>query len=216
MNREINLFQQDLFAQQNIGPKPATEHVLDGIQAKLHELEMRKKAKLIIEALLFASQDPISFVKIREVVDTFYTFKPRVLRDLISELERTYLEKHAFILEEIAQGFALRTRDELSPYLGELFRNKRTEKLSQAASEVLAIIAYRQPITRPQIDAIRGVDSSGIIYTLLERQLIMPVGKAETTGKPTLYGITNEFLKHYGLKDVKELPKLDVDQKNSK
>lgn len=212
MKREINLLQQDLFEQETFAPRPHSQNILEGIQAKQLEIEMRKKAKLIIEALLFASREPLSFAKIREVIDTFHLFKPRVLRDLISELERTYIEKHAFILEEIAQGFVLRTREELSPYLVELFRNKRTEKLSQASSEVLAIIAYRQPITRPQIDAIRGVDSSGIIYTLLERQLIMPVGKAESAGKPTLYGITNDFLKHFGLRDVKELPRLDVEE----
>ncbi len=80
-----------------------------------------------------------------------------------------------------------------------------TLKLSHAATEVLAIIAYRQPITRPQIDAIRGVDSSGTLTQLLERNLVEPLGKLEAPGRPTLFGTTKEFLKHFGLKDLSEL-----------
>ena len=145
-------------------------------------------------------------VKIREVTDTILPLRPRQLRQILDELKQEYLaQQRAFQLEEIAQGYVLRTYEEYAPYLDLLHRQKRGEKLSHASTEVLAIIAYRQPITRPQIDAIRGVDSSGTLMQLLERQLVEPVGKLEAPGRPTLYGTTKEFLKHYGLKDMLEL-----------
>jgi segregation and condensation protein B len=167
--------------------------------------------KRVIEALLFASTEPLSFQKIREIIDTIAPLSPRIVRSLIDDLQNEYIsQQRAFRLEEIAQGFILRTCEEHSSYIELLGRNKRSEKLSHAAAEVLAIIAYRQPITKPQIEAIRGVDSSGIIATLLERLLIQPVGKLEAPGRPTLYGITKDFLTHFGLRDLEELPKLGV------
>lgn len=170
----------------------------------------RLHIKQILEALLFVGNSPISFQKMREVIECVYPIKPRLLKEIIQELGEDYIrQQRAFRLEEIAEGFVLRTCQEFSSYIELLYRKKRTEKLSQAAAEVLAIIAYRQPITRPQIDALRGVDSSGIIYTLLERQLIEQVGKLEAPGRPTLYGITKDFLKYFGLKDLKDLPKLE-------
>ena len=177
--------------------------------AQRKEKWVHQHIKHIIEALLFSSGDPISFSKIREIVDTFEPLKPKILRGIIDELQQEYLsQQRSFRLEEIAQGFLLRTCQEYSPYIELLVRNKRTEKLSQAAAEVLAIIAYKQPITRPQIEAIRGVDCSGIVQNLLERQLVEPVGKLEAPGRPTLYGITNDFLKHFGLRDLEQLPQL--------
>jgi segregation and condensation protein B len=165
--------------------------------------------KQIIEALLFASSEPLSFVKIREATDSYHPLKPKVLRLLIEELQQDYIaQKRAFRLDEIAQGFILQSKEEFNPYIKQLYRNKRTEKLSHASTEVLAIIAYRQPITKPQIEVIRGVDSTGILQNLLERGLIEAVGKMEAPGRPTLYGITKDFLYHFGLKDLKDLPKL--------
>lgn len=198
MPKEINLFDQE-FEEVSDVSKPRTQP-----QEKL----IRQHAKRIIEALLFASSDPLPFAKIREVVDSFQPLKPRLLRDLIDELQQEYLfQQRAFRLEEIADGFLLRTCEEYSAFIDLLYRNKRTEKLSQASAEVLAIIAYRQPITRSQIEAIRGVDCSGIIQSLFERQLIEPVGKLEVAGRPTLYGTTKDFLQHFGLRDAKDLMK---------
>lgn len=170
--------------------------------------QLQRHLKKVVEALLFASSDPLPLPKIREVTDTILPLRPRQLRQIIEELKQDYLaQQRAFKLEEIAQGYVLRTYEEYASYLDLLYRNKRSEKLSPASTEVLAIIAYRQPITRPQIDAIRGVDSSGSLMQLLERQLIEPLGKLEAPGRPTLYGITREFLKHFGLKDLSELKK---------
>jgi segregation and condensation protein B len=168
--------------------------------------QLQHHLKRVVEALLFASPDPLPLAKIREVTDTILPLRPRQLRQILDELKQDYLaQQRAFKLEEIAQGYVLRTYEEYAPYLDLLYRQKRWEKLSHASTEVLAIIAYRQPITRPQIDAIRGVDSSGSLMQLLERQLIEPVGKLEAPGRPTLYGTTREFLKHFGLKDLSEL-----------
>lgn len=218
MAREINLFEQEQEQEcsskeitDNLNSSSASPDHFENLQATQktpqQEKFVRQHAKRIIEALLFVSSDPLPFVKIREVVDAYECLKPRVIRDLIGELQEEYLsQQRAFRLEEIAQGFLLRTCEEYGPYINILYRNKRTEKLSQASAEVLAIIAYRQPITRPQMEAIRGVDCSGIVQNLLERQLIEPVGKLEAPGRPTLYGITKDFLKHFGLRDIQELP----------
>ncbi|MBA3816906.1 MAG: SMC-Scp complex subunit ScpB [Parachlamydiaceae bacterium] len=222
MAREINLFEQEQIEiispekeEQSSNLSSALPDVLDQLQAaqktQQQERFARQHAKRVIEALLFVSSDPLPFTKIREVVDTFEPLKPRIVRDLIMELQEEYLsQQRAFRLEEIAQGFLLRTCEEYSPYIDILLRNKRTEKLSQASAEVLAIIAYRQPITRPQMEAIRGVDCSGIVQNLLERQLIEALGKLEAPGRPTLYGITKDFLKHFGLRDIQELSTHEV------
>jgi len=220
MSKEINLFDQEIKTDLSTklphrpqSEQPGLPGILENIhsakQAQQQEKFIRQHAKRIIEALLFASRDPLPFTKIREVVDSFQPLKPRLLRDLILELQQEYLsQQRAFRLEEIAQGYMLRTCEEYSLFIDLLHRNKRAEKLSQASAEVLAIIAYRQPITRPQIEAIRGVDCSGIVQNLLERQLIESIGRLEAPGRPALYGITKDFLKHFGLRDLGQLPRL--------
>lgn len=214
MNREINLFEKN---NDLIESDQDTQQLLPEFSPSISSPEQAEVAaqvrlhiKRVIEALLFVSSEPLPFHKIREITDTIHPLPPKILRSLLQTLHDEYMvQQRAFRLEEIAQGFILRTREEFSPFIELLGRNKRTEKLSQAAAEALAIIAYKQPITRPQIDAIRGVDSSGIICNLLERQLIQPLGKLEVPGRPTLYGITKEFLHHFGLKDIKELQHLE-------
>jgi segregation and condensation protein B len=160
-----------------------------------------------IEALLFASADPLSVQKITVIIDQ----PAKVVNECLKELQEEYqLHQHAFVLEEIAQGYILRTDKSYAKYIDRLHGNRRADKLSHASMEVLAIVAYRQPITRPQIDAIRGVDSSGPIVQLVERSLIEPMGKLEVPGRPILYGTSGEFLKHFGLKDLKALPHIEV------
>lgn len=163
----------------------------------------------VVEAVLFASAEPISFDKLRQIVEHIAPIKPRELRTLILELQHDYqVQQRAFRLEEIAEGFVLRSAKDYSSYIELMVRQRRSERLSHASSEVLAIVAYRQPITRPQIDAIRGVDSSGTLYNLLERGLIAAAGKMESAGRPTLYATTPTFLKHFGLRSLEELPQL--------
>jgi segregation and condensation protein B len=206
MTKELNFF--------------ATEsEIVEVEEAQLFELEdeliekqapldqqLRHFLKRVIEALLFSSAVPLSLIKIREITASITSLRPRQLKEILEELKQEYIaQQRAFQLEEIAQGYVLRTHEEYAPYLELLYRQRRGEKLSPASTEVLAIIAYRQPITRPQIDAIRGVDSSGTVMQLLERQLIEAMGKLEGPGRPTLYGTTKDFLKHYGLKDLEDL-----------
>lgn len=214
MGNEYNLFDQQIETIPVHGRKGAEQPTLPGIlesiqssqRVQQQEKFIKQHAKRIIEALLFASSEPIPFTKIREIVDSFQPLKPRQLRDLINELQQEYLsQQRAFRLEEIAEGFLLRTCEEYGPFIELACRNKRTEKLSQASAEVLAIVAYRQPITRPQIESIRGVDCSGILQNLLERQLIEPAGRLEAPGRPTLYATTKDFLTHFGLRSAKEL-----------
>lgn len=170
---------------------------------------VKREIKRIVEALLFATDEPITFNKLRDIVSTFCPVKPRLLTSLLDEMrEEYYAEQRAFQLEEIPQGFILRSRDQYRPYIQQLNVNRRGEKLSHAASEILAIIAYRQPITRPEIDAIRGVDSSGTLASLLERGLIEISGRLEAPGRPSLYITTYRFLQHFGLKDLSELPQI--------
>lgn len=175
--------------------------------ARAEERVQKSKVKKILEALLFASHEPLSFQRLRDIIETKWPLKPKMLRDALEDLQEDYIEQHrAFKLEETAQGYVLKTREEYSSYVEQLFRNKRAEKLSAAAIEVVAIIAYKQPITKPQIDAIRGVDCSGILQNLLDRELIHPTGKLEAPGRPTLYSTTPLFLTHFGLVDLAGLP----------
>ena len=216
MSKEINLFYSEMSSATEepldmASAEPAEDPTLENIINPLQEKQLRLQLKRIIEAVLFSSSAPITFDKLRQVTDAFLPRRPKVIRELIQELQHEYMsQQRAFRLEEIAQGFILRSCEEFSPYIEMIGGSRRGEKLSHPAAEVLAIIAYRQPITRPQIDAIRGVDSSGTLYNLLERQLIEPVGKLEAPGRPTLYGITKTFLEHFGLKDLKQLPPLDA------
>lgn len=172
------------------------------------ENETKELAKRIIEGLLFSSSEPVSLRKLKEILTTLHPFSSAEVKELIDQLTEEYAEQNrAFQIEEIAKGYLLRTCEEYTPYIQLLLKHSRPDRLSHAALEVLAIIAYKQPITRPQIDAIRGVDSSGIVHTLLDRQLIEPSGKLEVPGRPTLYSVTNHFLQHFGLKDQKDLPR---------
>lgn len=208
MKQGINLFEKE---------SETTEPLLKSDETENRQIEERDESdriedhlvshiKRVVEALLFSTQDPITLCKIREITDTIIPLKPARLRKILDLLRQEYIsQQHAFRLEEIAEGYVLRTHEEYSGYIELLYREKRGEKLSRAATEVLAIVAYRQPITRPQIDAIRGIDSSGTLAQLLERNLVEPVGKLEAPGRPTLFGTTKNFLKHFGLKQISDL-----------
>lgn len=199
MTKEINLFEKQLMLPNFVDVEEET--------ARKQERVQKNQIKKIVEALLFASHEPLSFQRIREIIETKWPLKPKLLRDAINDLQEDYLEQQrSFRLEETSLGYILKTREEYSPYVEQLFRNKRSEKLSQAAIEVVAIIAYKQPITKPQIDAIRGVDCSGILQNLLDRELIQPAGKLDAPGRPTLYETTPQFLSHFGLGSLGELP----------
>lgn len=203
MAKEINLFEPPT----PVAPAPFLTMLERNAEIKRIEKDQRQMTKKIVEALLFSMSEPLSFVKLREIIETKISIKPKTLRDALNELQEDYIaHERAFRLEEVSSGFILKTCSEYAPFIEQLYRNKRLEKLSQASLEVLAIIAYKQPITKPQIEAIRGVDCSGIMQNLLERELIHPCGRMEAAGRPTLYSTTHKFLLHFGIKDVTDLP----------
>lgn len=166
--------------------------------------DLRAEAKRILEAVLFAAHHPVSLVQLKKCLTPLQPFANDEIHQLLNELQQSYRD-HAFALEEIGNGYLLRTRPAYSHYVNLLHPNRRTDRLSQGAAETLAIIAYRQPITRPGIEAIRGVDSSGPVHALFERELIEAKGKLEAPGRPTLWGTTRKFLEQFGLKNLEGL-----------
>ena len=172
-------------------------------QAPTPPTEDPHSVKQIVEAVLFASPEPVPLAKLCEVARA----KKEKVAEAIGELRAEYRNR-AFNLDEIGDGYLLRTQPQYRMYVQRLYHGRQNERLSQASSEVLAIIAYRQPITRPAIEAIRGVDSSGTVQALLERGLIECTGKLEGPGRPSLYSTTPRFLHHFGLQNLDQLPPL--------
>ncbi len=166
----------------------------------------------VIEALIFASDEPLpgqEIIKaIKEIDGDSGEINVVEISESVAELNALYEEKgNAFRIKEIADGFIFATLPEYSKYVGFLSIEKSKRRLSQAALETLAIVAYKQPITKPEIEAIRGVGSDYIINQLLEKDLITIHGRAETIGRPLLYKTTTEFLKYFGLNKISDLPK---------
>jgi len=166
---------------------------------------MNLKAEL--EALLFATDQPLSIARLQEMVPRS---DKEAIQTALDELENDYLDPaRAFRLLRIAGGFQLGTKQEYADVVRRLFVGKRRVRLTKAALEALAIIAYKQPTTRPEIDAIRGVASGGVLETLLERNLVRIAGRAEGVGRPLLYATTGEFLQYLGLNRLRDLPNLE-------
>ena len=168
-------------------------------------------AKSIIECLLFVSDKPLSVDKIKEVIeDALGNADEKTIRNLITELQMDYETLgRPLAVVEIAEGFQITTRPQFAGWIKKLFKSKVTHRLSKAALETLAVISYRQPVTRLEIESIRGVSTEGVLETLLERNLIKINGRKDCIGRPLLYGTTQEFLKYFGLKDLTELPKVE-------
>lgn len=169
-----------------------------------------KEIKKIIEALLFVSDRPLTTREIKNIVKDSLSENDNI-ENILNEMQQEYSEflDRAFELKFVADGWTFATKPEFSPWIKILLKDKTTVKLSASAMEVLAIIAYKQPITRAEIDSIRGVDSGGVMDTLLDRKLIKIVGKKETLGRPMLYGTTQDFLRHFGLSHLSELPVIE-------
>ncbi len=169
----------------------------------MNENELRQ----VIEGLIFASETPLPLQKIHEILAPEDLDKGAI-RKTIADLAK-FLEENGSALQvvELAGGYRLVTRKEIGGWIKKLNRPKKV-RLSGAALEVLATIAYKQPVTTPEIEAIRGVNSSGVIKTLLERDLIKVAGRMEAVGNPIMYSTTREFLEYFGLRSLKDLPTL--------
>ena len=165
----------------------------------------RDQSKKVIEALLFVSDKPISIDTLKEVLKDV---EPTEIRSIIEELNGEYSTSgRSFAIKEIAGGFQMLTDPVYSKWISALYK-RPPDRLSGPSLETLAIIAYKQPLTRSQIELIRGVNVDGVLHTLEERNLIRSRGRLEAPGRPILYGTTTEFLQHFGLKSLDELPKL--------
>jgi segregation and condensation protein B len=160
--------------------------------------------KAIVESLVFVSDMPLRPERIAEAIEVERGRVVQILRELESEYRQA---KRGFVLEEVAGGFQFRTRAEHVDWVRRLNKS-RPFRFSRPALETLAIIAYRQPITRAEIEYLRGVDSGGVVKTLLDRHLVRILGKKDIAGRPMIYGTTREFLELFGLRDLAALPTL--------
>ncbi|HEY3217079.1 MAG TPA: SMC-Scp complex subunit ScpB [Candidatus Eisenbacteria bacterium] len=157
-----------------------------------------------LEALLFSSDQPLALSLLCESLDAPAEAVLQALRGL----EADYAAREAGVqLRDIAGGYLLVTAPEHAEWVGRLLRGKKKMRLSRAALEAMAIIAYKQPVTKSEVEAIRGVDSSAVLGTLLERNLVTIRGRSKVVGRPLLYGTTQEFLDYFGLRDLSELPR---------
>ena len=169
--------------------------------------EQIQNYKSAIEALLFVSEKPVVLDQLKEV---FPELKPSQIHDLIKALQDEYVNREAgMVIVEIASGYQMLSNSQAAPYIREFYKTKTKEKLSRPALESLAIIAYKQPVGRAEVEIIRGVNSDGTIAHLLNKGLIKITGRKEVPGRPFLYGTTKEFLEYFGLKSLEDLPKIE-------
>jgi len=162
--------------------------------------------KQILEAVLFASDVPVTLQVLTEVLGGK---NAQEVRAILAEMAESYERgERGIVLSEIAGGFQILSRKECSAWVEQMLRSRRKIRLSKPALESLAIVAYRQPITKVEIDSIRGVDSAGVLHTLLERNLVTIKGRSKGVGRPLLYSTTQEFLSYMGINELTDLPEL--------
>ena len=166
-----------------------------------------QEIRAVLEALIFTSPQPLTAKQIGQVLGGVP--KP-AWKEALEELKRDYArEGRGLQLVEVAGGHQITTRPEYNDWIQELLDPKAPTRLSIQALETLAVIAYKQPVTLPEIIDLRGVRSAGVIKTLLEKRLIRITGRKEVVGRPMLYGTTKQFLLHFGLRDLSELPRIE-------
>ena len=161
--------------------------------------------KRVVEALLFATDSPVTADRLRSIVDSVGTEQ---IQNIIEQLNEEYeKEGRCFHIIEVGGGYQFATRPQYATWIRKLYRGRRLSRLSSAALETLAIIAFKGPIIRAEIEVVRGVNVEGVLKTLLERNLITVVGREETPGRPLLYDTTQDFLVYFGLNSLSDLPK---------
>ena len=209
--------EQNLIPQENVETQAADTPVTPQTAAAqsapqetepVAQLVQTDDLKKIVETLLFITDRPVKPSRLADVIDGSNV---KQIREVISTLQEEYTAQgRAVQIVEIGGGFQMATKPEYGRWVRKLYNEKMTTKLSNAALETLAIIAYKQPITRAEMEAIRGVDVAGPLERLLERSLVRVVGKKDTVGRPMVYGTTDEFLRMFGLNKLAELPDLQV------
>lgn len=167
---------------------------------------MADDLKGIVEALIFASPEPLTPTMLAKLLDGEPAER---IAAALEALKQDYARPGGLQLVEVAGGYQIVTRPEFHEWVRRLFHEQAKQRLSVAALETLAIIAYKQPITAAEIAELRGVNTTAVLGTLLERRLIKVVGRKKVVGRPFLYGTTNEFLNQFGLRDLSELPRID-------
>ncbi|MBN2104113.1 SMC-Scp complex subunit ScpB [bacterium] len=163
------------------------------------------KIKKIVEVLIFASDMPISVKQIQGVMEDA---KPRDIEKIIDTLNSEYQQTgRTFTIVQVAGGYQMVSRNSYYQWIRKLFHRKIKSRLSQAALETLSVVAFKQPVSKPEVEAVRGVNCDGVIRTLLERKLVALSGRGEGPGRPLLYKTTDEFLRYFGINDISDLPK---------
>lgn len=180
---------------------------MNATQFEFKEISKKEPLKAIIEAMLFVSGEPLSLRDIAVNLEITPKYTEEILGEMMLDYE---VSNRGIKLIQINGAYQLVTKSEYSDYIQKLLKKNRRQSLSQASLESLSIIAYKQPITRVDIDEIRGVKSDSAIQKLVERELVAEVGRLEVPGRPILYGTTDEFLRQFGLAAIDELPSLDL------
>jgi segregation and condensation protein B len=184
----------------------AKENKLEEQNDSPPKLEGELTVESVVEAVLFASDEPLSAERLADITET----STRQIRRHINDLNEKYkVHSNAFRIEEIAGGYQMLTLSPYNYWLKKLLRARNESKLSPAALETLAIIAYKQPVIRADIEAIRGVAVGEIVHGLMDKGLVKIVGRAEVLGRPMLHGTTKKFLEVFGLNSLKDLPKIE-------
>jgi len=161
----------------------------------------------VIEALLFASVKPLAVEQIRTVLETI---EPAEIRKVLEELKSEYEHSNRGIrIAEIAGGFRMITAPDYASFLKKLFKERRVERLSKPGLETLAIIAYKQPVTKLEVESLRSVNIDGVLKGLIEKNLVRISGRKKATGRPYVFGTTSQFLEYFGLKSLEDLPKIE-------
>lgn len=183
----------------------AEEAGAQAVHGRAEAMDMRE-LKAILEAVLFVSHEPVTIARLMSVVGT--VSKAEMIQALGLLKHDLDQDGRGLQLVQVAGGYRLVTKQEYAPWLKRLDKAKPAQKLSRSALESLAIIAYKQPLVRAEIEEIRGVETSGVLRTLCERKLVRIVGRKDVPGRPIMYGTTKFFLEHFGLQDLSQLPPL--------
>jgi len=169
--------------------------------------------KRVIEAILISAEEIITINRIQQVLGDV---EPKRIKEQIEVLKREYSQNNrSFRINEVAGGYQIATKEEFAPYLKKLYKVERVERLSRPSLETLAIIAYKQPVTKLDIESIRGVNVDGLLKGLLEKGLIQIKGRKDVVGRPYLYGTSNLFLKYFGLNSLDDLPDIEEFKKTA-